>query len=148
VSRIACGGTHLVDPVTINCWCLARSGSHPIHEIEGNRICFTKSPFELVSSYRGSLRVPLRRKARAVLPICRSRLHRLLVCKDYGARNHADEKRTGQDEHHQANRMRSRLKPQSVGPRVPGLGVSYTPRPSLSACKNSMTPPFVPPFRE
>ena len=39
-------------------WCL----------VEGERSHITKSRFELVSSYRGSLRVPLRRKARAVLP--------------------------------------------------------------------------------
>ena len=36
--------------------------------VEGERSYSTKSLFELVSSYRGSFRVPLRRKARAVLP--------------------------------------------------------------------------------
>jgi hypothetical protein len=42
----------------VTCWCL----------VENDRSYFTKSRFELVPSYRGSVRVPLRRKARAVLP--------------------------------------------------------------------------------
>jgi hypothetical protein len=58
VNCIACGGAHFVDPVTSEILApRLRRASH-----------ITKSRFGLVSSYRGSLRVLLRRKARAVLP--------------------------------------------------------------------------------
>src|ERR1700730_13061124 len=75
------------------------------------RSCFTKQ------SFRGCFLLPrfasdAVKKERYSRPaICRGCLHRLLTCKDYRPRHHADEKRTGQDEHHQANRMWRRLKP-------------------------------------
>jgi hypothetical protein len=106
-------------------------------------------PFRLsFASYRGSLRVALRRKARAVLPsveaVCTGCwVEKIMEPAIMPTRN--------------APAKMSIIRPtgrgtvetvSSAGTGVPGRGGSYAPRPGLAACKYSMTPPSVPPFRD